>query len=315
MSFAEPVFLLALVLAPLAAAAHLLAARRRKRHAVRFTAMPALKLALGATPSWRRHVPAVLVVAAITMLALAVAKPQRTVAVPLDRASIMLVTDHSRSMLATDVKPDRLRAAKDAARTFLDELPRRIRVGVVTFSDEPDVVHAPSEDHDAVRDVITAQTADGATSTGEALQTAIDTITQDRRNGRRAPAAIVLLSDGKTTVGRDPVEVAEAARRVKIPIYTVSLGTRTATVPNPGFGPPLAAAPDPETLEQIAEVSDGRAFSAEDDEELSAIYKALGSQLSTKKQHREVTAGFAILGSILLLGAATASVRWTGRLP
>ena len=315
MSFAEPVFLLALILVPLAVAAHLLAARRRKRHAVRFTAMPALKLAMGTAPAWRRHVPAVLVVAALTTLALALAKPQKTVAVPLERASIMLVTDHSRSMLATDVKPDRLRAAKGAARTFLDEIPARVRVGVVAFSDEPDVVHAPSQDHDAVRDVIGAQVADGATSTGEALQTAVDTIRQDRRNGRRAPAAIVLLSDGKTTVGRDPVEVAEAAGRLKIPIYTVSLGTRTATVPSPGYGPPLAAAPDPETLEQIAEVSDGRAFSAEDDEELSAIYKALGSQLGTKKEHREVTAGFAIIGSILLLGAATASVRWSGRLP
>ena len=125
----------------------------------------------------------------------------------------------------------------------------------------------------------------------------------------------MLLSDGKTTAGRDPVEVAETARRLKIPIYTVSLGTRAATVPNPGFGPPLAAAPDPETLERIAETSDGRAFSAEDEEELSAIYKALGSQLGTKKKKREITGGFALVGSILLLGAATASVRWTGRLP
>ncbi len=315
MSFAEPVYLLALILAPLAVAAHLLAARRRKRHAVRFTAMPALKVAIGAAPAWRRHVPALLVVAAVTALAMALAKPQRTVAVPLERASIMLATDHSRSMLATDVEPDRLRAAQGAARTFLDELPARIRVGVVTFSDEPDVVHAPSENHDAVREVISAQTADGATATGDALQTAVDTLTQDRRNGRRAPAAIVLLSDGKTTVGSDPVSVAEAARRLKIPIYTVSLGTRTATVPSPGFGPPLAAAPDPETLARIAEISDGRAFSAQDDEQLSAIYKSLGSQLGTKKQKREITSGFALLGSILLLGAATASVRWTGRLP
>jgi Ca-activated chloride channel family protein len=315
MSFASPIYLLFLLLAPLAAAAHLLAARRRKRHAVRFTAMPALKQAARAAPAWRRRLPAVLVVAAVTTLALALAKPQRTVAVPLERASIMLVTDHSRSMLATDVKPDRLRAAKGAADTFLDEIPARVRVGVVAFSDEPDVVHAPSQDHDAIRGVISAQAADGATATGDALQTAVDTITQDRRQGRRAPAAIVLLSDGKTTVGGDPVDVAETARRLRIPIYTVSLGTRAATVPNPGFGPPIAAAPDPETLERIAEISDGRAFSAEDDEELSAIYKTLGSQLGTKKQHREITSGFALAGAILLLGGVTASVRWTGRLP
>ncbi len=315
MSFANPILLIALMLAPLAVAAQILAARRRRRHAVRFTAIPALKLAAGTVPAWRRVLPPALAVAALTTLALALAKPQRTVAVPLERASIMLVTDHSRSMLATDVDPDRLTAGKAAARTFLKEVPPRVRVGVVTFSDAPDAVHAPTTEHDLASAVIDQQAADGATATGEALQVAVDTLQQDRRNGRRAPAAVVLLSDGKTTAGRDPVEVAGAARRLKIPIFTVSLGTREATVPNPGFGPPLAAAPDPETLERIAETSDGRAFTAENSRELSEIYKALGSQLSTKKEKREITSGFAIMGTILLLGAATASVRWSGRLP
>ncbi len=315
MSFANPVFLLFLLLAPVAVLAHIAAARRRKRHAVRFTALPAVKLAVAAVPAWRRHLPAALAIAAIAALAMALAKPQRTVAVPIERASIMLVTDHSRSMLATDVEPDRLTAAQGAARTFLAQVPARVRVGVVAFSDEPDAVHAPSTDREAVRDVISTQTADGATATGEALQAAVDTLTQDRRNGRRAPTAIVLLSDGKTTVGRDPAAVAATARRLRIPIYTVSLGTRTATVPNPGFGPPLAAAPDPETLARIAEASGGRAFRAEDEEQLSAIYKTLGSQLGTRKRPKEITAGFAIVSSLLLLGAATASVRWTGRLP
>jgi len=315
MSFAEPLLLFALLLAPLAVLAQIFAQRRARRHAVRFTAVPALKLALASVPTWRRHVPAALAVAAIAALAVALAKPQRTVAVPLERASIMLVTDHSRSMLAGDVQPDRLTAAKAAARTFLDRIPARVRVGVVTYSDTPDAVHAPSQNHDDAAAVIQGQQADGATATGEALQTAADTITQDRRNGHRAPAAIVLLSDGKTTAGRDPVQVAETARRLKIPIYTVSLGTRAATVPNPGYGPPLAAAPDPQTLARIAEASGGQAFTARDEQELSAVYKALGSQLSTKKQHREITAGFAIAGSLLLLGAATASVRWGGVLP
>jgi Ca-activated chloride channel family protein len=277
--------------------------------------MPALKLAIGARPAWRRHVPAALAVAALATLALALAKPQRTVAVPLERASIMLVTDHSRSMLATDVEPDRLTAAKRAAGTFLDQVPARARVGVVSFSDTPDSAHAPSTDRAAIREVIDRQTADGATATGDALDVALDTLRQAREGGRRAPAAIVLLSDGKTTAGRDPVEVAAEAQRLRIPIFTVSLGTSAATVPNPGFGPPLPAEPDPDTLARIAETSDGRAFTAEDDEELSAIYKALGSRLGTKKEHREVTGGFAMAGVVLLLGAATASVRWTGRLP
>jgi Ca-activated chloride channel homolog len=119
MSFADPILLIALLLVPLVVLAQVLALRRARRHAVRFTAIPALKLAVGAVPAWRRHLPAALAVAALTTLALALAKPQRSVAVPLERASIMLVTDHSRSMLATDVDPDRLAAAKAGARTFL----------------------------------------------------------------------------------------------------------------------------------------------------------------------------------------------------
>ena len=209
MTFAEPVLLLAVLIAPLALAAQLIAGRRARRDAVRFTAIPSLKLAVSSVPAWRRHVPPALALAALAALAMALAKPQRTVAVPLERASIVLVTDHSRSMLAGDVQPDRLTAAKAAARTFLGQIPARVRVGVVTYSDEPDAVHAPSENHRAIRDVIDQQAADGATATGDALQTAVDTLTQDRRDGHRAPAAIVLLSDGKTTAGRDPVEVAD----------------------------------------------------------------------------------------------------------
>lgn len=316
MSFSEPTLLLGLLLVPLALLAHAAGRRRARRHAVRFTALPALKVAGAAVPAWRRHLPAALAVAALAALVMAVAKPQRTVAVPLERASIMLVSDHSRSMLATDVAPDRLAAAQRAARSFLDEIPQQVRVGVVTFSDEPDAVHAPSEDHADARNVIDNQVANGATATGEALQVAIDTLSHDRSNGVRPPAAIVLLSDGKTTTGRDPVAVAATARRLHIPISTVSLGTRTATVPNPGLGgPPLEAAPDPQTLERIADTSNGRAFTAENAEELSTIYRALGSQLGTKKQRHEITAAFAIGGSLLLLGAAMTSLRWTGRLP
>jgi Ca-activated chloride channel family protein len=317
MSFAEPGFLLALLLVPLAVLAQIASRRRARRHAVRFTGVSTLKLAAVAEPAWRKHVPAVLALAALASLVLALAKPQRTVAVPLERASIVLVTDHSRSMLANDVEPSRLTAAKRSADSFLDQVPRRVRVGVVAFSDAPDAVQTPSQDRDSVKTVIEDQVADGATATGEALATALDMLVSDRgqKGRRRVPAAVVLLSDGKTTTGRDPVTVAATARRLRIPIFTVSLGTRDATVPDPVFGRPLPATPDPETLERIAETSDGRAFTAEDEEELSAIYKALGSQLGTKKEKRETTVTFAILASLLLVGAGAASVRWTGRLP
>jgi Ca-activated chloride channel family protein len=314
-SFASPIWLLGLLLVPAAIAAATASRRRARRYAVRFTGVPALKLAVGSTPAWRRHLPAALALAALAALVLALAKPQRTVAVPVQRASIVLVTDHSRSMQATDVRPDRLAAAQRAARTFLDQLPKEVRVGAVAFSDAPDAVQAPTTEHADAR-IIDGQVADGATATGDALQVAIDALVRDRQNGKRPPAAIVLLSDGKTTAGRDPIAVARGAGRVRIPIYTVALGTSDATVPNPyPFGSPLSVAPDPETLRRIATASGGRAFTAEDDDQLSSIYKRLGSQLGTRKQRREVTAGFAIGGLVLLLGAGVASLRWAGRLP
>ncbi|HEU4702476.1 MAG TPA: VWA domain-containing protein [Conexibacter sp.] len=318
MSFADPWFLLALLLVPLALLAQLAARRRARRYAVRFPAAATLALAAGRTPAWRRALPIALLLASIAALALALAKPQKTIAVPVERASIMLVTDHSRSMMAEDVDPTRLAAAKRAAQTFLDQLPHGVRVGVTTYSDVPDGTQGPTRDHALVRRMVDAQIADGGTATGDALQIALDTLEREPRgsDGRRPPSAMVLLSDGTTTTGRDPVGVAEAARALQIPIYTVALGTRDATVPNPGFGPPLLSVPpDPETLRRIAEASGGRAYSAQDDQQLSSIYKTLGSQLGTRDVKREVTAAFAVGGLVLLLGAAAASTRWAGRLP
>ena len=315
MSFGAPQLLWALLLVPLAVAAQLAARRRSRRYAVRHTAVPAARLAAAVVPSWRRHLPAALGLAALTALALALAKPQRTVAVPVDRASIMIVTDHSRSMLATDVDPDRITAAKNAAHTFLGQLPGSVRVGVVTFSDTPDGVLAPSQNHDEAARLIDAQQADGATDTGDALQSALDAIAKVDKSSARPHASIVLLSDGATTVGRNPVNVAREARNRHIPIYTVSLGTADAAVPNPSFGPPLSAQPDPEALKEIADASGGRAFTAEDSDRLSSIYKSLGAQLGTRKERHEATAAFAVGGLALLLGAGVASMRRLPRLP
>ena len=315
MTFAEPTFLYALALVPLLLLALAVSRRRARRYAIRFTAAPALKLAGAVVPAWRRYLPALLALAAMSALVLALAKPQKTVAVPVERASVVLVTDHSRSMLAEDVDPDRMTAAKRAARTFIDRLPDAVRVGAVAFSDFPDAIRAPSQNHDDARSVIDGQVADGATATGDALASALDLVRRERRGATKSPAAIVLLSDGKTTIGRNPVDVAEESKRLGVPIYTVSLGTTDATVPNPGFGPPLPATPDPETLAAIARVSGGRAFSAENESELSSIYQTLGSRLGTKNEKREITATFAGGGLVLLLLAAAGSVRRAGRLP
>jgi Ca-activated chloride channel homolog len=315
-SFAKPVFLAALLLLPLALAALVVSRRRARRYAVRFPAAESLALAAGVVPAWRRHLPTVVALLAIAALVLALARPERTVAVPVERSSIVMVTDHSRSMLAEDVNPNRMSAAKRAARTFIDQLPDAVRLGAVAFSDLPDAIRAPSQDHDDARGVIDGQVADGGTATGDALASALDLLRREREGQRKVPAAIVLLSDGKTTLGRDPVVVAREARRLGIPIYTVSLGTTDATVPNPSpFGQPLPATPDPATLAEIARESRGRAFSAEDDQELSSIYKTLGASLGTRERKKEITPAFAGGGLVLLLAAAAMSIRRGPRLP
>lgn len=293
------------------------ARRRSRRYAVRFPAASSVALAAAAGGrAWKSHIPAALLLAALAALVLAMAKPQRTVAVPVERATIMLVTDQSRSMLATDVEPSRMRAAQRAARTFIDELPDQIRLGAVAYSDSPQAVQSPTEDHDQARRVVDNLVADGGTATGEALQVAVETLEQQREGGEKIPSAIVLLSDGKTTIGRDPVEVARTARRLKIPIFTISLGTESAIVPNPNPSePPLPAPPDPESMADIAEESGGRSFTAENELKLNSIYESLGSQLGTKNEKRQTTAAFAVGGLVLLLGAAGASVALGGRLP
>lgn len=318
MTFGQPLYLLGLLLVPMAAAAWLARRQRVRRYAIRFPAAASAALAVGRTPPWRPFVPMVLLLASLAALVFALAKPEHVVAVPIERATIMLVTDHSRSMEADDVTPDRLAAAQKAADTFLKQVPAKVRVGVVAFSTAPDAVQLPTTDRAPVRQIINAQFPDGATATGDALAIALNAIEDDKgygTGGKPPPAAIVLLSDGKTTTGRDPVGVAEAARQAKVPIYTVALGTEDGVVTGPGFGGYVPVPPDPVTLGQIAQESGGKAFTAADAGRLNDIYKALGSRLGSKMAKRETTVAFAALGLVLLLGAAATSVRFAPTLP
>jgi Ca-activated chloride channel homolog len=311
-SFASPLFLAALVLVPLALGAQLLARRRTRRYAVRFPGVSTLALLLPRVPSWRRQAPLALFLAALTAFALALARPHATVAVPREQASIVLVTDVSRSMLAEDVEPSRLEAARDAAQRFLDEVPDEARVGAVAFSTEPHTVQAPTDDHSEIAALIDGLAADGGTATGDGLEAALKLV--DGPADKRPPAAIVLLSDGETTTGRDPVDVAREARRLKIPIHTFALGTRDGVIQSPD-GSLIPVPPDPETMRQIAELSGGRSFAVEDAEDLAGLYRGLGSRVATKKEKREITAAFAGGGALLLMGAAAFGVRATARLP
>ena len=317
-SFASPSVLLALLALPLLVVLYVLVQRRRKRYVLRFTAVPVLAgvVAAGGVSRWRRHLPAALMLAALAALLLALAKPQTTVAVPVERASVMLVTDASGSMRADDVSPTRLAAAQRAGRDFLTKVPEELQVGAVSFSDVPQSVSPPTTNREDVRALIDGLIADGGTAAGDALQAALDALEDAGVGGpNRPPAAIILLSDGATTTGADPVEVAREAGRRRIPVYTVALGTPDGVVPGGFGGGTIPVPPDPETLREISQVSGGQAYTADDADQLSAVYERLGSRLGTKQEEREVTAAFAGGGLILLLGAAALGLRTMGRLP
>jgi Ca-activated chloride channel homolog len=314
MSFADPIWLAALALLPVAVAASILARRRARRYAVRFPAASTVRAAVEAGSSWWRHVPAALALAAVAALVVALARPHVNYSAPVDEASVMLVSDESGSMASTDVQPTRLAAAEAAANTFIDRLPAKAKVGAIAFSDAPNTVQAPVANHNAARSVINSQTAGGGTATGDALALALRLLHGGQ--ARHPPSAIVLLSDGAANEGADVSTVAQQAKSDKVPIDTVALGTPNGTLPNPDpLAPPVAVPPDPQLMAQIAQLSGGRTFDAQSADQLSSIYKHLGTELGTVTRKREVTADFAIGAVILLLLGAAGSARWSGRLP
>ena len=318
MSFAQPLFLLALALVPLAIVAYLRHERTRRAAAAAFAA-PALQASVvPSAPGWRRHVPLVAYALALTILVLALARPQTTVAVPVERASIMLTTDFSGSMQATDVPPSRLAAARGAANRFLDEVPDAVRVGLVAFNHSARLLERPTVDRGAVRSAIGALRPSGGTATGEALAVSIGVLEQQKdADGMRVPSAIILLSDGASVAGRPPQELARRAKELKIPIYTVTLGTSRGTIqvtrPD-GTVQTRPVPPDPRESSEVAEISGGRAYTADSAQNLSDAYKALGSRIGYRDEKREITAAFSGGALALLAGGALLSLMWFRRL-
>jgi Ca-activated chloride channel family protein len=321
-SFGAPLILLGLVLIPALAIGYVALQREQGRAAAAF-ASPGLAPSFAPQrPRWRRHVPLAAFLLAVAILIAAAAKPQRTVAVPVEHAQIMLMTDVSGSMLATDVKPNRLVAARRAAQKFIDSVPKAVNVGILAFNQTPQVLANPTTDRDALTSALGRLRSSGGTATGEAIQTATRVLNQaPAQNGKKPPSAMVLLSDGASTKGVQPVAAAQAAAKLKIPVYTVTLGTAggTITVPrsesNPSAGTiTKPVPPDEASLREIAQASGGKSYTAESATDLSTVYERLGSQLGTKKEPRQITAGFAGAGLALLALGAAMSLRWFGRL-
>jgi Ca-activated chloride channel family protein len=317
-TFAAPLVLLALLALPLLAAWYVQQQRARRVAAAAFAAPRLQPSVAPRRPRWRRHLPMLAVALALALLVLAAARPQRTIAVPVEHAAIMLATDVSGSMQATDVQPTRLVAAKRAARAFLERVPARVNVGVMAFNEHPSVLQSPTLSRADARDAIDRLSVSGGTATGDAIAAATSALRNlPGVNGRRPPAAIVLISDGGSDFGSDPVRAAQAAASVHIPVYTVALGTDHGTIQVPGRGGAtrtVGVPPDPQSLAAIAHASGGETFTASSTEGLSAVYERLGSQLGRRDEQRQVTSAFAAGGLVLLLAGAGMSLRWFGRL-
>jgi Ca-activated chloride channel family protein len=344
MTFAAPELLLALLLVPVALAIYLAAARRRSRYAVRFTNVDLLADLVPRRPAWRRHVPPVLYLAAIAALGLALARPSMTIAVPRDDATIVLAVDVSGSMRATDVAPTRLVAAQKAAADFIDQLPARFRVGLVVFSTEPRVLVTPTTDRAAITEALARLRADGGTAMGDAIEAAVEagatappeSVPSASPSPSPSPSAdpsaspgaasdepplvaTVLLSDGSNSAGKlEPVDAAEQAARVGVPVYTIALGTDHGSVEvQDEFGRPqtLEVPPDRDTLAAVAEITGARFFEAPTADDLAQIYEHLGSRVGFTEEQQEVTVLFAGAGLVLVVAGASLAAFWFNRFP
>lgn len=318
MTFASPLVLLALLVLPALVVLYVGQSRARARASASF-ANPALAAAVTPRrPGFRRHIPFVILALAIAGLVVAAARPQTTIAVPVEKASIMLATDTSGSMQATDVKPSRLVAVQRAAVAFSRRVPKRVNVGVMQFGGRAAVLQSPTTDREAVKTAVARLTPRGGTAMGDAIVTALRALKKPADiTGKRPPAALLLISDGASTRGVDPIAAAQQARRAKIPVYTVALGTAAGTITvkkADGSTETRRVPPDPSTLRQVARASGGQFFTAADAKGLDAIYKKLGSQLGRKQQKHEISSSFAGGALLLLLLGAGTSLRLFGRL-
>jgi Ca-activated chloride channel family protein len=331
MTFNWPEALAALVILPIGAVAYALVERRRARYAVRFTNLDVLASLLpsGGTAQRRRFVPPALVAIAIAVALLGVARPAVAHSVAREQATVIMVIDTSGSMVSNDVEPTRLAAAQEAMRRFVKKLPGRFQVGLVTFSSQPRVSVPLTGDHDLIVQNIEHITPFGGTAIGDAIARAVDLLRQHpggsgvrlgppRPGEKVPPSAIVLMSDGAQNRGRlQPLEAALRAKKLKIPVYTVALGTPNGTIKisDGSFSETISVPPDPRTLRQVALETGAQSYSAVNSQLLNAAWEKLASRLASRREYREATYLFLGGAALLLLGAGAASLAFSPRLP
>ncbi|HZQ64580.1 MAG TPA: VWA domain-containing protein [Gaiellaceae bacterium] len=334
MSFGHPLLLLTLLAVPLAAGVYLYLQRRPARYAMTFTNLDVLASVAGGR-RWLRYLAPALFLLALASLCFALARPHRSTLVASKRSTVILVIDVSGSMQANDVRPTRLGAAQAAARTFLDKVPKSVRVGLIAFAGEPQVAAPPTTDHDLVRqslDTLSLFSGFGGTAIGDALAAAVELAGPQKPAGAQTIAyriaasssstSILFLSDGHQTRGLlEPLQGAERAQQAGIPVYTVALGTPNGVLNTGQFGGfgqgrgPIPVPPDPETLSDIARTTGGQFFEARNARSLSSAYSHLGARLGREPGKTEITYQFLAIGAGLLLAAGLLSALTSPRLP
>jgi Ca-activated chloride channel homolog len=319
--FLEPSRLWLLVVVVALVALYLVLQFTRPRYTVRFSNLELLDKVAPRRPGWRRHLPAGLFVAALAALVVSFAQPVMTVRVPTERSTIMLAIDVSLSMAAEDIAPNRIEAAQAAARDFVLQLPEQLNVGLVSFAGTAQLLVPPTQEHERVVSAIERLQLDKATAIGDAVRLSLDVIGDQALGveGQSPDAAIVLISDGETTVGLPTADAIPLARDAGVAVSTIAYGTQEGQIlvdeDGDGIGQLVRVPVNVEELRGLAEGTGGLPFTAETAQDLAQVYDRLGSTIGYDEEPRDVSFRFVGAGIVLLLAAAGASLRWFSRLP
>ncbi len=344
MEFQWPGNLWLLIVVALLVMVYVVMQRRRQRYALRYASLALIRQAVGRGPGIRRHIPPVLFMLGFAVLVIALARPAALVKVPGLEGTVVLAIDVSGSMLADDVKPNRMEAAKEAAKTFVERqrlAKNNIRIGIVTFSDNAQIIMAPTLDRAALTEAIDRLRPQRSTAIGRAIIVSLEAIFEgtdtapgdpddavvNRTPGRTArpspkplppgqfaTASIVLLTDGENNQSPPPLSVIDRAVNLGIRVYTVGVGTPEGAIVK-SEGRSARSELDETTLRKIAEVSGAKYFNAQSESDLQQIYSNLATELVLRDERAEVTVVFAAASAALLLLAGCFSLLWFNRLP
>jgi Ca-activated chloride channel family protein len=318
-SYLEPVRLWLLLGVAALGVMYVVLQRRRRQYAVRFTNIALLEAVAPNRPGWRRHATAAAFLVAITALVVAFARPTHDEKVPRERATVVVAIDTSLSMQADDVLPSRIVAAKAAGKAFVDRLPPKINVGIVSFDGNARLDVSPTTDRAKAKRAIDRVQLNEGTAIGEAIFTSLDAIRQqsvtDDSAVNTVPARIVVMSDGKTTVGRPNELAVAAAQKAKVPVSTIAFGTDHGEILVPQEPFPVPVPVDRSALQEVADQTGGSFFSATSASELERVYTNIGSSIGFDVEQREITSWFVGMALLALIGTAAMSLAWFNRLP